>query len=452
MTRIILLLWVLGGHVCFLSAQDSIVIRGEVQDRLQNIKVPNAAVKLEVDGKIYHSTTGYHGNFTMNVPYDEQYSVESSHFLYESTTLLLPVSPHQDTLHIVFEMKRIGMMPEVVIEQRGVPIKIFGDSLLSVSDFEILPNGHIILLVYPKRLEKGSEILLWDGEKVLSRKAVPDLAEELVRDYRGNPHVVCAKNVYGIFQEKESIEISTLEKEYFKKYLSPILDTNKTKLYFSNFSKDYPSFTYFAYDLLDSTYTKIASITDKLMMELYRSEYKWVDVRTKLWAKNKELETGIDAEIWVGKKYFTQSIYYKELYAPLFHRSDSLFVFDYYRDQLMIFDQKGKQVDSIPIHHHYFPKETGWKKNLIQDRETGQIYAVMQLAGYTYIQHLHTQTGQLGDKIKLYHRYVDKVEIQDNAVFYVYRPFESAQKKFLYKEKLPFNFEKSKVPRGDSFE
>lgn len=38
------------------------------------------------------------------------------------------------------------------------------------------------------------------------------------------------------------------------------------------------------------------------MMELYRSEFKYVDVRTKLWAMDKEHETGIDKEIWVGDK------------------------------------------------------------------------------------------------------------------------------------------------------
>ena len=60
------------------------------------------------------------------------------------------------------------------------------------------------------------------------------------------------------------------------------------------------------------------------MMELYTSEYKWMDVRTKLWAKNKEIETGIAAEVWVGANYFTQSLYYEEAYAPMFHRNDSI--------------------------------------------------------------------------------------------------------------------------------
>ena len=45
-------------------------------------------------------------------------------------------------------------------------------------------------------------------------------------------------------------------------------------------------------------------------------------------------------------------------------------------------------------------------------------------------------------------RYIDKIAIQDNFVYYIYRPFESTQKKFLYKERLPYEFGKAKVPYG----
>jgi hypothetical protein len=277
---------------------------------------------------------------------------------------------------------------------------------------------------------------------------VPGVAEELVRDYRGNAHVVCSENVYGIHVDKEQIGISTLEKAYYMKYLAPILDTSKTKMFFSNFSKDYPAFTYFTFDQMDSTYSKIINIEDELMMELYRAEYKWVDIRTKLWAKNKELETGIDAEIWVGANYFTQSIYYKELYAPLFARNDSVFVFDYYKDKLYKFNAKGEALDSVDVYHHYQPKTTGWKKELVQDRQTGAIYAVFDKAGYTYLGLIDTKTGEISEKVRLEFRYIDKIAINNNFVYYIYRPFESTQKKFLYKERLPYSFGRSEVPYG----
>lgn len=431
-------------------SQNSIVIKGILKDKIDGKSIPNATISIIVDSVKYSSFSQQRGSFLLEIPRSDKYGLKVVHELYSDYEEIVSNNIKKDTLEVIIVMTRAKFLDTFTIIAPGIPKKVFGDSLLSVADFEVLKDGKIVLLTYPKRLNKGSELLLWDQTSILSRKKVEGLAEELIRDFRGNPHVICKDKVYGVNIIENNFSLSTLDKEYFKKYLSPILDTNKSKLFFSNFNKDYPSFNYYSYDQLDSTYTKIVEITDDLMMELYRSEYKWVDVRTKLWAKNQELKTGIDAEIWVGANYFTQSVYYKQLYAPMFHRNDTLFVFDYYKDQLRRFNQKGEVLDSITIFHHYHPKETGWKKKLIQDQITGQIYAVMDIAGYSYIRHLDTETGKLGDKIQLEYRYVEKIEINNNSVYYIYRPFESTQKKFLYKEKLPFNYDKSRVPSGDS--
>jgi hypothetical protein len=50
------------------------------------------------------------------------------------------------------------------------------------------------------------------------------------------------------------------------------------------------------------------------------------------------------------------------------------------------------------------------------------------------------KTGNITEKVRLEFRYIDKIAIQNNFVYYVYRPFESTQKKFLYKERLPYTF------------
>jgi hypothetical protein len=420
------------------------VLFRSVKEKFEDHLIQNALIKINEESFTFFSTSSQKGEFWMKLPSQKEYELNVTHSIYNDISKTVNLSS-LDTIQVVIEMSPIKVLKDVVVKGKNKPEVVFGDTLLSVADFEVLKNGKIILLTYPKRLVKGSEILLWDGSTVLNRTKVTGIAEELVRDFRGNVHVICAENVFGINVFENEIKISSIEKEYFKKYLAPILDTNKSKMYFSNFSKDYPEFKYYSYDQLDSTYVKIIQITDDLMMELYRSEYKWVDVRTKLWAKEKERETGIDAVIWVGANYFTHSIYYKQLYAPMFHRSDTLFVFDYYKDLLFQFNEKGDQIDSIPIFHHYHPKNTGWKKKLIQDQITGQVYAIFEIAGYTYISYIDTKTGKLGDKFRIGYRYVDKIEINNNSVYYVYRPFESSQKKFLYKEKLPYVFEKSNV-------
>lgn len=439
--------------VAVYAQQDSVLVRFEIVDKTYQEGIQNVNATLQINNKTIMRSSNSKGRISVYVPNNAQLNYQLTHPLFESYsgTKKVALKSSTDTSFISVEMLSYKgkTLNSVTVKAPGIPDTVFESKRLSVADFELLRNGQMVLLAYPKQLKKGSELLLYDGVEVVNSFSVPGTAEELVRDYRGNPHVLCKDNVYGLYVSNSQIGISTLDKAYYMKYLAPIVDTNYSKMFFSNFSKDYPAFDYYAFDQFDSTYSKIIEIEDELMMELYRSEYKWVDVRTKLWAKNKEYETGIDAEVWVGANYFTQSLYYKELYAPMFVKNDTVVVFDYYKDKLFKFDAAGNRLDSVAIYHHYQPKTTGWKKELIQDQTTGEVYAVFDIAGFTYLGLVNLQTGEIKEKVKLEFRYIDKIAIQDNFVYYIYRPFESTQKKFLYKERLPYEFGKAKVPYGN---
>lgn len=418
------------------------------KDSISNVLVRCVSVNDEIQIR-----TNSKGIFFLKIETNKEYNLEFSHQVFGSLSqkIIEKQKNKSDTIKRVFELIpiKINEIDVVTIRPEGIPEKIFNSEYVSVADFEILPNGNYLLLTYPKTLKKGSDVVLYDGTNIISTIPINEHANELIRDFRGNPHVICEKNVYGIYVSDTNIGIAKLEKEYFMKYLAPILDSNYTKFYLSDFNPLYPSMNYYSFDQLDSTFSTIKTITDEFMMELYRAEYKWVDVRTKLWAKEKERETGIDAQIWVGANYFTHSVYYKKLYAPMFHRNDTLFVFDYYKDLMYHFDKFGNILDSVSIYHHYFPKQTGWKKQLIQDKITGQIYALFELDGYSYVRRIDPITGELLEKVPLKYKYVEKIEIHNNSVYYIYRPFESVQKKYLYKEKIPVIFQKANVLKGD---
>jgi len=395
------------------------------------------------DSNVYQLTVNGKSDYSLDkIDLGCTLNFEFRHAIYQTSNIEFHFRERKDTirLEILLIPMRIQTSKEVIVKSAGVPDTVFGSKRLSVGDFELQANGDIILLAYPKQLQKGSELLLYDGSQTKSSVLLDDAAIELKRDFRGNAHVICKEHVYGVYSDVDQIELGQIPKDYYFKYIDPIVDTNTSKVFFSDFSKIYPAFDYYVFDKLDSSYKSIVNIKDDLMMELYRAEYKWMDVRTKLWAKNKELETGIDAEIYIGANYFTQSIYYKEVYAPMFHRNDSIFIFNYPKDVLLIYDIEGKRLDSIPIYHHYQAKETGWKRNVLQDRITGFIYATYEKEGSCYLGLLNIKTGEISEKVKLTFRYVDKIRVHNNYVYYIYRPFESIQKKFLYKEKLPYQF------------
>lgn len=446
-------------HLVFLillssAAFSQTTVRIIAKDRSNGDPVSRVYIKqYQGDSLITSQYTSLKGTAYFKVSTKELTNFELEHIAFnplENIPAKVFSGKPSDTLTIQVRMyySKERLIDEVVVKPIGVPDTVFESERVSVTDFEFMPDNNLLLLTYPKNLKKGTELVLYDGFNLLGEIPLPEKGQELIRDYRGNPHVLTEKNVYGIHQKNRQIQIAQIEKQYYMTYIAPIVDTAFTKYYFSNFNPNYPAFDYFTFDIVDSSYRKIAKVQDDLMMELYRSEFKWVDMRTKLWAKEKENETGVDKEVWVGMYYFTNSIYYKELYAPIFERNDSIFLFDHYKNLLFKYSFQGDLIDSIPIYYHLQPKENGWKKHLIQDYETGEIYIHYEVAGKAQLRHFDTSTGKLSSPVELEFKYPENIQVKGNSVYYIYRPFESTQKKYLYRERLPFEYKVQKTNKG----
>lgn len=348
-----------------------------------------------------------------------------------------------DTLffQVFMQPKSVTTTVEVVITNPYEPQEIFASERISVADFELLDDGNMLLLVYERKLNKGAELLVVDAnQKVLFAKTVGADALHLFRDFRGLIHLMYKSRLEYVYMENEMFDLVPMDKDYYHQYVAPIIDTSKTKFYFTNYRQTYPAAEFFVYDELDSTYAKISKVSDTIMMEMFETEYLWVDTRTKLWARQMEQQTGISKEEIVGEVIFSNSIFYKPIYAPFFLRNDTIYLFDFYKDYMRIYDRKGEALDSIAITMHKNEKKSGWSNRLIQDEATGMIYAIFEKGGYTIIRPIDLSTGALGIPIRLDLRYVEKLIIHDNAVYYTYRPLESNQKKFLYRQLLPLHF------------
>lgn len=322
---------------------------------------------------------------------------------------------------------------EVDINAKHKPKVIFSSDTISVSDFEIVDQQNLILLTYPKRLEKSSEIIWFQKGEVKSRMASQFEAQELIVDYRNNVYLRCKDRTFKVSLFKNLV-LNEVNTSYLENQVLPILDTLEEEyVYFSNYNEWYPAFDYFMVTRTDTQYTDVRHIEDSEMMEQYRAEYKWADVRTKLWAWDMEAESGIDREVWVGANIFTNSIYYEEPYSPMFLVNEELVLFDLYNDLLCRIDAYNCEVfDSIPIEFHLNRRKTNWEREIIQDPVTKKIYALYDYVGNTTLREIDHETGELSNEIPLFYRYTEHVTVYDNKIYYIYRPFESMQKKYLY--------------------
>ena len=409
-------------------------------DRNSLEPVANVSLSISMGDSMQSKRTNYSGcsHFAWS-DFSEAFYISSEHPMYEPVSYRQAVlRDSEDTIHVKLMLKPIKWqsMNQVVIKAPGIPDTVFKSTEFHVADFELTEHGDYVLLVYPKRSGHKNAILWYDGKRIKDSISVQGIGINLIKDYRDNIHVICQEEVFHVAVQGDSLSLYNIPKEYFLDYILPIVDTTTSKLFFSNFNKYYPAFDYFSLDRIDSSYRKLIHVEDPLMMELYRSEYKWVDVRTRLWAKQKEIETGVDAQIWVGATYFTQSIYYKVPFAPLFKVRDSIYVLNFQTDLISVYNAFGKELRSMPLLFHYHKEKTGWKRIILKDNATQSLYAVFEKDGISYLGKIDLRTGLIQTKHRIYHKYVEKIRVHNGNAYYIYRPFESIQKRFLYTEKL----------------
>ena len=180
---------------------------------------------------------------------------------------------------------------DIVVVTSNVTDTVFGTQEYSVSDFEFDKSGQLILLTYEKNLTKGAVLRLLDSNQtVIDSYYVPGDAVELRTDFKRNTHLIAEEKGYLVDVQKNRMRVYLEDRDYFFKYVAPLIDTIGPNIYFSNYSDIYPAFDYLEFNRDDSTYRTMKTVEDTLMMELYRSEIKWVDVRTKISAKRQSFK------------------------------------------------------------------------------------------------------------------------------------------------------------------
>ena len=222
--------------------------------------------------------------------------------------------------------------------------------------------------------------------------------------------------------------------------IRPIVDSIGSQVFVTNYAEDFPAFEYYVHDKTDSSYQTLRYVVDKPLMELFRSEYKYLSGRGKLEAFRHEMKTGIDKEIVAAYMTgFANSLYYEELYAPLYVVDDTVMVFDHYSDQIYKYISPDQLADSVSIDYHKPKKRKEWQKEILRDFASSTMFGLFKRNGYCYLKQIDVHSGEAVSSFKLLHRYVEHIRVRDGWAYYVYRPFESSQKKYLYKEQIVEN-------------
>lgn len=418
------------------SYSQQVYVKGKVLDA--ETTQPLSGVVVSISDNVYNTVSDDAGRFRLTVNQNAGKWLSCSRFGYESQVKKLSYSSDTIVVTIFMKMKQYTL-PGVTVSADNVADTVFGTWRFSVSDFEFY-DDKLLLLTYEKSLKKAKIVLADNTQKILSSFEIPDVAQRLFKDYTGSINIICDEHIYRVNIKDNTIRLASLPVEAFKQRIVPCVDSLGENIYFSDYSKDYPEFTYYAYNPGNNVVQPLKTVTDREQLKEYNMAYYFLKPKQRLIARKLEAEYNVDkhkiAAVMAGA---TGSMYYTPLYAPLYILNDTVLVFDHYNNAILKYTDNHTRFDSVPVSYHHPVKWREWKQQLYIDKEKSAVYALYEKGGYSYLKQIHLATGAIVGSYKLSNRFVKNVKVKDGYVYYVFHPFESLQQSFVYRERISTN-------------
>jgi hypothetical protein len=341
-----------------------------------------------------------------------------------------------DTLRLDVQMKYSFFEKEgVTIRPRGADT-VIGNWRFFIEDY-LFAGDQYVLLTWEKSLEDARITLASESAGVIAQQRIPKPAKELFLDYQGHINVICEDAFYRVRIRENEITLYEMPVDDFISAIMPCIDTLDGLILFTNYNKNYPAFSYFTYNERDTTIKRFRLIMDEPLLGLYNYEFDYLNPKDRLYARKMEAYTGVDKRIIAASMTgFSKSLYYTPPYAPLFLTGDTVNIFDHYTNKLYKYNSRCEVLDSLPITYHKPKNWKDWDRKLLQDDITKVIYTVYEKDGVYFLKKINMKTGAIEGSYKLLNKYPKHLRVRNGYVYYINRPYESLQKKFLYREMI----------------
>jgi hypothetical protein len=362
---------------------------------------------------------------------------------------------------MVFYLKEKEVIGNV-LEVASGPEVVFGSEVWNVGDFAWDHNGDLLILTYEeedrwkrqedakKTLFRGGKVLKLDEHEVqiLDLKndqrqykvlPVPGLALGFYDQFPGEIIVQCLDQFYLVYQNELDWDLIPLSDSLMRNQIKPVVDTiRKGEFVISDFEPSYPAMDF--YLKMGNDWKSFYHIRDEREMELFRSEYKYLGPKEKVEAYQFQLDHGIDKEIVAAyMRGFQHTHYHSELYAPLLILGDTMMIFDHVHHEVIMMKKNGALLLKQKIDYHLIKGLGKWKGKIWKDSITQRLYTAYERSGKTTLVEIFPHSGHYRIMFTLAHSYIQKMRIKGGEIFYIYKPFESTKKRYLFKEKIKYD-------------
>ncbi|MBA2611733.1 MAG: carboxypeptidase-like regulatory domain-containing protein [Bacteroidetes bacterium] len=420
------------------SAQtETLLIKGKITEIGTNKAIENVAV--QVSNAPYATSTNKKGEFKLQLPKKALYKLLISHTSYQSFIKEVKTGS-SDTIDINISLQqRSNLLDSISVYAVHKPETLVAKTNYSIFDFDFYEDK-LILLTAERSLAKAQiQLSTYEG-KIISSFVLPKQAGEakhFFHDYEGYTDIICKDSIFRLDVLNTELMVMPISHKDFNHFIEPIADSANNNYYYHDNWEKYPMFNYYYLKTNDSLNHLLSTITNADLMKLYNLEYYYLSPKMQVEARKiaqyYKTDKRIIAALMSG---FTQSMFYEPLYAPIFILKDTICIFNHHNDFLYHYNKQNKLIDSVSISYHHPKNWREWKKQLFVDELSNKVYAFFSKDGHHYLKEINYQNGQEVMTYKLKHHSAEKIKIKDGYVYYVYRPFDSTQERFLYREKI----------------
>ncbi len=401
-----------------------------------NTKKPiTGAVVKWTNGKQF-AVTDEKGEFAIPVS-NNGYVVQSiGYYDYTSTNLTKVV----ELVEQIYQLPVLGIT--------DAPDSVFGSVKYSVGDF-VWWNGKLTMLLYEheKLIKPISETRdLWENAwiaqvdsfgKIVSSFHINEPAERFHQTPTGACFVLTEHSVFQL-QAEPYLHLDKLSYESFRQEFEPICGFLNSNIVFHTFTEEYPEFSYFLLKEGSSEPQELTRIADSLTMELFKSEYKYMNGRAKRIAYQYELDYGVPKEIVAGQMTrFKDSPYYRDPVAKIVQHENYWSIFNISQGEVLSINSEGVPMKRVKMCGDRNLSNLPTKEKILNvqyDLEKKEVVCFTQLRTGESSFNVLKEDGSLEFKKNLYWQHVRNPQIKNGRVYYLYRPYESRNNWYLYAE------------------
>ncbi len=342
--------------------------------------------------------------------------------------------------------EQVYQLPELGITD--APDSVFGSVKYSVGDF-VWWKGKLTMLLYEreKLVKPVSETRdLWEEAwiaqidsfgKIVTSFHINEPAERFHLTPTGLCFVLTENSVFQL-QSEPFLHLDKLSYQSFKQEFEPISGFLNSNIVFNTFTEEYPEYSYYMLKKDNDNPIELEHVADSLTMELFKSEYKYMNGRAKRIAYQYELDYGVPKEIVAGQMTrFKESPYYQDPVAKIVQLDDRWSIFNISQKVVLTVNADGTVMNRLKMAGQRNLASIPAKEKILSvqfDSEKKEMICFTQLRTGESTFNLLKEDGTLELKKNLYWQHIRNPQIKNGRVYYLYRPFESRNNWYLYSE------------------